>query len=186
VTVKDNQPSVAERIVDQDWCSRRPDHVEKNRGHGRVEKRSLRACTVPADAPLPGFPSARQMITITRERFTLQGEPIGEPDVAFAITNLSRQEAGPRELARMLRGHWRIENSLHYVRDVTFGEDASRIRTGSGPRVMASFRNIAIAIHRLHGETNIASATRRCCQSSRRGFARLCGRTAAAARPISA
>lgn len=186
MTVKDNQPSVAERIVDQRWWSRRPDHVDENRGHGRTEKRSLRVCTVPADAPLPGFPSARQMLTITRERFNLHGVPIGEPDVAFAITNLSRQEAGPRDLARMLRGHWRIENSLHYVRDVTFGEDASRIRTGSGPRVMASFRNIAIAIHRLHGEANIASATRRCCRNSRRAFARLCGRPAATADRIGA
>lgn len=184
--MKDNQPSVAERIVDQRWWSRRADHVEKDRGHGRTEKRSLRVCTVPADAPLPGFPSARQMITITRERFTLNGVLLGQPDVAFAITNLSRQEAGPRDLARMLRGHWCIENSLHYVRDVTYGEDGSRIRTGAGPRIMASFRNVAIAIHRLHGETNIASATRKCCRASRRAFARLCGAAAAAVPRLSA
>jgi len=116
------------------------------------------------------------MIAVRRQRFTLQGKPIGEVDVVFAITNLSRRQAKPRDLARMMRGHWSIENALHYVRDVTYGEDASRIRTGSGPRVMASLRNIAIAIHRLHGEKNIASAIRRCCQNAHRAFARLCGR----------
>lgn len=138
----------------------------------------MRVIQVPADAPMPGFPSARQMMVVVRERRTLKNVPIGEPDVVFAITSLSPQQATPKDLARMLRGHWRIENQLHYVRDVTYGEDASRIRTGSGPRVMASLRNIAIAIHRLHGEANIASANRRCCQKSHRAFARLCGKAA--------
>lgn len=131
---------------------------------------------VPVESPVPGFPSARQMMAITRERFTLQRVPIGETEIAFAITSLTRQQARPRDLARMLRGHWRIENGLHYVRDVTYAEDHSRIRTGSGPRVMASLRNIAITIHRLHGEKNIASAIRRSCQNSRRAFALLCGK----------
>jgi len=117
------------------------------------------------------------MMMVIRERSTLQGEAIGEPEVAYAITNLPRREATPRKLARLLRDHWHIENRLHYVRDVTYREDLSRIRTGSGPRVMASLRNIAIGIHRLAGENNIAHATRACCQKSSRAFARLCGRT---------
>jgi hypothetical protein len=121
------------------------------------------------------------MIMITRERCTLQGTAIGEPDLVFAITDLSRQQASPRDLAAMVRGHWCIENGLHYVRDVTYGEDDSRIRARSGPRVMASLRNLAIALHHLAGERNIASAARRCCQDSRRAFARLCGRTNRAA-----
>lgn len=157
---------------------RRADDVERDRGHGRIEKRSLRVFQVPTDAPLPGFPSARQMIMVIRERSTLAGKAIGDADVAFAITSLSRHEAKPRDLARMLRGHWCIENNLHHVRDVTYGEDSSRVRTGSGPRVMASLRNIAIAIHRLNGETNMRHATRSCCQNNRRGFALLCGRKA--------
>lgn len=155
---------------------RRANAVKRDRGHGRIEKRSLRVRQVPADRPLPGFPSARQMMMVIRERSTLKGKPLGDPEVAFAITNHTRAEAPPRPLASMLRGHWHIENRAHYVRDVTFREDLSRIRTGSGPRVMASARNLAISIHRLHGETNIAHATRACCQNSRRAFARLCGR----------
>lgn len=117
------------------------------------------------------------MMVLRRERFTLQGVRIGDPDVAFVITSLSPEQATPRELARMVREHWSIENRLHYVRDVTYREDGSRVRAGSGPRVMASMRNLAITIHRLHGEQNIASANRRCCQNSTRAFARLCGRS---------
>ncbi len=174
--MKDNQPSLGERLVEKAWMDRRADDVEKDRGHGRIEKRSLRVFQVPADAPLPGFPSARQMMMVIRERSTLDGTVINDPDVVFAITSLSRDQAKPRDLARMLRGHWCIENNLHYVRDVTFGEDGSRVRTGSGPRVMASLRNIAIGIHRLNGETNMRHATRSCCQNSRRSFTLLCGR----------
>lgn len=173
--MKDNQPTLGERLIEYPWVDRRADHVENDRGHGRIEKRSLRVFQVPADAPLPGFPSARQMMMVIRKRSTLDGKAIGKADVVFAITSLSRQEAKPRDLARMLRGHWCIENGLHYVRDVTYGEDGSRVRTGSGPRVMASLRNIAIGIHRLNGETNMRHATRSCCQNSRRGFALLCG-----------
>ena len=144
---------------------------------GWIEKRSLRVRAVPADAPLPGFPSAKQMIMVVRERSTLKGQALGKPEIAFAITSLPRRKASPKKLARMLRGHWHIENRLHYVRDVTYREDLSRVRTGSGPRVMASLRNIAISVHRLRGETNIAHATRACCQKADRAFERLCGGT---------
>jgi len=174
--VKDNQPSLAQRLVSEPWSKCRVNAAQKNRGHGRIEKRTLRVRSVPADNPLPGFPSTRQMIMIIRERLTLKGEPIDELEVTYAITSLSRREATPRHLARLLRNHWHIENRLHYVRDVTYREDLSRVRTGSGPRVMASLRNIAIGIHRLYGETNIAHATRACSQKSRRAFVRLCGR----------
>ena len=176
--MKDNQPKLGERLIEYPWSDARADDVEHDRGHGRIEKRSLSVFQVPEDAPLPGFPSARQVMMVIRERSTLDGKSLGDADVAFAITSLSRQEAKPRDLARMLRGHWSIENCLHYVRDVTYGEDGSHVRTGSGPRVMASLRNIAIAIHRLNGQTNMRHATRSCCQNSRRGFTLLCGRKA--------
>jgi len=177
--VKDNQPSLAAKLVDQPWWDLKPHFVKKNRGHGRIEVRTLRVLPVSAADRLPGFPSARQMMLVVRQRATLRGAPLGEPEVVFAITSLSRKQASPRLLAKTIRGHWCIENSLHHVRDVTFDEDRSRVRTGSGPRVMASLRNLAIAIHRLNGEKNIASAARRCCQNSTRSFARLCARTVA-------
>lgn len=161
------------------WWDMKASRVEGNRGHGRVEVRTIRVRTVDPAKALPGFPSARQVASVVRERANLRGEKLGEPEIVFAITSLSRKEASPRALAAMLRGHWCIENSLHYVRDVTFDEDRSRVRTGAGPRVMASLRNLAIAIHRLNGEKNIASATRRCCRVNRRAFARLAGRASA-------
>lgn len=68
--------------------------------------------------------------------------------------------ADPRQVAAWIQGHWRIENRLHWVRDVTFDEDRSTIRTGSGPQVMATFRNTVIGWFRLTGVTNIAAALR--------------------------
>jgi predicted transposase YbfD/YdcC len=64
--------------------------------------------------------------------------------VVYAITSLTHAQAGPARLADLIRGHWSIENGLHYVRDVTFGEDTSQLRTGNGPQVMACLRNLII------------------------------------------
>lgn len=80
--------------------------------------------------------------------------------MAYGITSLSVAEASPQRVAELVRGHWSIENSLHWVRDVTFDEDRSQIRTGSGPRMMATLRNLVISILRLQGFKNIAKAVR--------------------------
>ena len=79
----------------------------------------------------------------------------------YFVTSAPRTLAGASELLDWTRGHWSIENGSHYVRDVTFGEDASRIRKGSGPEVMAAFRNAAIGFLRSTGITNLAAALRR-------------------------
>ncbi|WUD63499.1 transposase (plasmid) [Nocardia sp. NBC_00511] len=79
----------------------------------------------------------------------------------------------PRPDCRWLRGHWGIENTVHWIRDVTFDEDRSQIRTGSGPQVMATLRNIAISLHRLYGETNIAEACRHHSRDAHRPLALL-------------
>ncbi len=82
-------------------------------------------------------------------------------EVAYAITSVPRDQAGAATLLRWWRGHWGIENRSHYVRDVTMGEDASRIRTGSAPQVLAAIRNAAIGWLRERGVDNIAAALRR-------------------------
>jgi predicted transposase YbfD/YdcC len=79
----------------------------------------------------------------------------------YFITSVPRATANAAELLKKVRGHWSIENGSHYRRDVTFGEDASRIRKGSGPQVMAALRNAAIGFLRSTGVTNIAAALRR-------------------------
>ena len=81
-------------------------------------------------------------------------------ETVYAVTDLTATQARPDQLATWLRGHWCIEVRLHWVRDVTFGEDLSQVRTGNGPQVMATLRNLAINLHRLAGATNIAKALR--------------------------
>ena len=78
----------------------------------------------------------------------------------YAVTNLTAAQASPACLADWIRGHWGIE-ALHHIRDTTFAEDASQIRTGTAPRAMASLRNLAIGVLRRHGNRNIAAALRR-------------------------
>nr|WP_230416580.1 transposase [Micromonospora tarapacensis] len=78
----------------------------------------------------------------------------------YAITNLTAGQASPADLADALRGHWAIE-ILHHIRDTTYAEDASRLRTGNAPRAMATLRNTAISLLRLAGITTIAKALRR-------------------------
>ena len=89
------------------------------------------------------------------------------------ISLVSRAVAGAGQLLKWTRGHWSIENRSHYVRDVTMGEDASRVRKRSGPQVMAAFRNATIGWLRTMGVTNIAEALRRNASQVGELFARL-------------
>ena len=82
-------------------------------------------------------------------------------ETRYFITRVPRRTAGAERLLRWSRGHWTIENRSHYVRDVTLGEDASRIRKDSGPQVMAALRNLAVGFLRSTGAPNIAEAMRR-------------------------
>ncbi|MET9249896.1 hypothetical protein [Nonomuraea sp. NPDC003709] len=78
-----------------------------------------------------------------------------------AVTSLPSGRITHARLAALIRGHWRVE-ALHHVRDVTYREDACRVRTGTAPRIMAGLRNPAIGPARLIGWTNIAAATDHC------------------------
>jgi hypothetical protein len=78
----------------------------------------------------------------------------------YAITSLTHAQASPARLADLLRGHGTIENGLHWVRDVTFAEDASQLRVGAGPQVMACLRNLAIGLLSQAGPVNLAAALR--------------------------
>jgi predicted transposase YbfD/YdcC len=75
-------------------------------------------------------------------------------EVVYLVTSLSPEQASPERLLALNRGHWEIENRLHWVRDVTFGEDLSQIRKGSGPRMMATLRNLAISLFRLYRQAS--------------------------------
>jgi predicted transposase YbfD/YdcC len=109
-----------------------------------------------------------QVFRIERHRTNLQGEK-EELEVAFGITSLSTQKANPAQLLAFNRHHWSIENKVHYVRDVTFDEDRSRVRKQAGPQVMASLRNLTMSMLRMAGTNNIAKSLRAC--SWNRGLA---------------
>jgi len=113
----------------------------RDRGHGRVEIRTLKAVSVHHF----GFPHAAQVLQVTRKVGDLATHK-WHTVVVYAITSLSFQRARPARLADLIRGHWMIENGLHWVRDVTFAEDACKVRTGTAPQVMACLRNLAIGV----------------------------------------
>jgi len=80
--------------------------------------------------------------------------------VAFAITSLPRRKAGARRLLQMWRRHWHIENRSHYVRDVTLGEDACRVRSGHAPQLLAALRNAVVSLLHARRAGNLAAALR--------------------------
>src|SRR5690606_22461971 len=132
-----------------------PVHTECDKAHGRVEVRRIQV----AEATSVSFPGARQVFRIERE--TWRGSSGAHRlEVSYGITSLGAECADPARLLRLSRGHWTIENRSHYVRDVTFGEDACRIRCGRGPHTLAALRNAAIGIVRLCGGREIASSLR--------------------------
>jgi len=81
--------------------------------------------------------------------------------VAYAITSVPRSSADAATLLSWNRGHWGIENRSHYIRDVTLGEDASRIHTGHAPQTLAGLRNGLLTYLRSEGITNVAAALRK-------------------------
>jgi hypothetical protein len=82
-------------------------------------------------------------------------------EVAYGITSLTRGQAQAADLLRYARGHWGIENRLHYVRDETLGEDRCRVRTGAAAQVLAAVRNVAVFLLEQVTAPSKAAATRR-------------------------
>lgn len=111
--------------------------VEK--GHGRVEKRTLQTTRILTLGQK--WKGLKQGFKITRER-TVKGTTTVE--VVYGITSLPPDRADAAALLVYLRDHWHIENGLHYVRDVTLGEDACRVRSQNAPQVLAALRNAVI------------------------------------------
>ncbi len=114
-----------------------------SRAHGRIEQRTLRAAAAPADL---GFPGVRQVLRLERrvQAPTARAAPTAE--TLYAVTSLAPEQAAPRQLLKLWRRHWWVENREHWVRDVVFGEDAATTRTGTAPETLAAFRNLAIGL----------------------------------------
>ena len=157
-TVKGNQPTLKADIELLNLTQTPPDHETVEKGHGRIETR--RICTSTALNNYLDSPIVKQVCCIQRHVFDCKSIPEREETV-YGITALTPSQANPKRLLKLNRGHWSIENRSHYVRDVTFNEDNSQIRTGSGPQVMACLRNFAVGTLRVvKNVTNVASALR--------------------------
>jgi predicted transposase YbfD/YdcC len=171
LTVKANQPTLLRRLRALPWAQIPVANRQQARGHGRVETRAITVVSLERCPDLGGefFPHAAQAIKLVRRRRRL-GSRKWTTVTVYAITSLTAFQADPVLLARWIRGHWSIE-ALHWVRDVSFDEDRSQVRTGHGPQVMAALRNLAITALRLSGTTNIAAALRHHARDTRRPLA---------------
>jgi predicted transposase YbfD/YdcC len=150
MVVKGNQPTlqrdIAEATAHRGRCTGHAETIQS--AHGRIERRSL--WVAPALAVrehVLGFPGARQILELTRHVVIKRTGQVHE-ETGYAVTSLSAEQADAAALLRLWREHWGIENSVHWVRDVIFGEDRSTTRTGHGAEVLAAFRNLAISLIR--------------------------------------
>jgi predicted transposase YbfD/YdcC len=156
LTVKRNQPGLFAQLAALPWRQVPVAHDTRERGHGRDERRVIKVTEVAAGL---AFPHAAQAIQIVRRR-RISGKKKWSRETVYAITSLTATQASPAALAAIIRGHWMIEDRLHWVRDMDYDEDRSQVRTASGPRVMATLRNLALTILRLAGHASIAAALR--------------------------
>ncbi|HZC39523.1 MAG TPA: ISAs1 family transposase [Streptosporangiaceae bacterium] len=171
LVVKNNQPSLYAQIKNLPWRQVPVAHDARELGHGRGEWRTLKLTAVAKGLP---FPHAAQAIRITRRRRPLTStiSTRWATETSYAITSLAASQATPAQLAAWIRGHWAIE-ALHHIRDVSYGEDASQVRTGNGPQVMATLRNLTTGIMKMAGHRNIAAACRHYARDATRTLAAL-------------
>ena len=134
-----------------------PDHETVEKAHGRIETRRIWISTELND--YLSFPHCQQVFQIERIREVVSTTKLHR-EVVCGITSRAAHRASPAQLLQAARGHWAIENRLHWVRDVTFDEDRCRIRTGHGAHVLACLRNLAISLLRLAGARSIPTAQR--------------------------
>jgi predicted transposase YbfD/YdcC len=127
-----------------------------SKGHGRLEIRTLE-CSVLADYLSDRWPDVQQVVQRTCVRQIIKTGKV-TTSVHYGITSLAVTSAGAVELEQLWRGHWTIENRLHYVGDVTMGEDAGEAYRPNTPHVLAALRNSIINLLRRQGWTNMADA----------------------------
>ena len=150
--VKGNQPTMLDDLWAIDWRGGRCADGGWEKAHGRLERR--RCAVLDLGGPqwdgYGGLHARRQAFRIERERHLVK-QGAGSRETAYGLTSLGAGQAGPEELAALVRCHWHIENRLHYVRDFTYDEDRCRAHLGNLPRNLACLTNAAISIVRHEG-----------------------------------
>jgi predicted transposase YbfD/YdcC len=174
-TVKGNQPTLYSNLATyfadpyavcqcaETWDRRR----------GRVEHRVIRVSTELNTYLAADWPLVAQVAQLTR---TVTKKGVTSTEVVYLITDLSPQQTSPLDLLALVRGHWSIENRSHYVRDVSFEEDRSRLRSGQAPQILAALRNLAITLLHRSGTAQISSARRALAYHPEQALALLCSK----------
>ncbi len=163
--VKNNQPKLFAALDVLAWNDVPVTHTTTTRGHGRIETRTLQIMPAPPDLP---FPHTQQVFLVERQVTDLTGTPLSNVAI-LAVSSLNTDRGTPALIAAAVRGQWRIE-VLHWIRDTIYREDDSKVHTKSGPRVMATLRNLAVGAIRLAGRNDIAEATRWATRNTERPF----------------
>ena len=163
--VKENRRALFDALNTLPWDQVPIAHTATDKGHGRITTRTIQVLPAPDDLP---FPHVNQVFLIERYVTGLHGQPISAV-AALGVASPEPGQADAADLARYVREQWSIE-SLHWIRDTLYQEDKSKVRTRSGPRVMAGLRNLAIGALRLAGRSDVTEATRWAGRSMDRPF----------------
>lgn len=153
--VKENRQALFDALDALPWKDIPITHHSVDKGHGRITRRTIRVLPAPDDLP---FPHVNQAYLVERYVTATDGTPISAV-AALGVASHTATQATPADLACYVQGQWAVE-VLHWIRDTLYREDNSTVRTRSGPRVMASLRNLAIGALRLAGRRDITEATR--------------------------
>jgi predicted transposase YbfD/YdcC len=172
-TVKGNQPTLYANLATYFADPYAVCHCAEtwDRRRGRVEHRVIRVSTELNTYLTPDWPLVAQVAELTR---TVTKKGVTSTEVVYLITDLSPQQASPLHLLTLVRGHWGIENRSHYVRDVSFQEDRSRLRSGNAPQILAALRTVAITLLHRSGTAQISSARRFFAYHPEQALALLC------------
>jgi predicted transposase YbfD/YdcC len=156
--VKLNHPTLKEDIEFYfDNIHRIADFTDRCEGHGRSEIR--RIWTTPDLKEYLDFPNVEQAFKIERKFINKKTGKVSEETI-YGITSRPEDEADAEKILRIIRGHWSIENSCHYILDWNYDEDRCRIKTGNGPENMTCLRRLAISIIKSKNVSSVAQKMR--------------------------
>jgi predicted transposase YbfD/YdcC len=131
-----------------------------NKGHGRIEKRQIQTSTMLND--YADWPGLGQVYRLDRTFTWLRRGQVVKTSqqVEYGITSLTREKASPKRVLQIRRQHWFIETGLHYRRDGTLREDATRMTKGASGRILATIHNLVLDLIKQAGFQNAAQARR--------------------------
>jgi predicted transposase YbfD/YdcC len=167
LTVKKNQRNLHSALRGLCWAGARR-HVTEDRGHGRAERRSHLLMDAPEEIKAL-FPHVRQVAKVTRTRTVRRWKGDGKnwrlvtettTETVYLVTSLSALQATPQHVAAYIRAHWSIENQVHWVRDATLREDASKVSAANRARNLVTLRNLVNGLIRQSGRNGIAATIR--------------------------